>query len=712
MFEAIFIISLFFILFLVLGFIEAHGFYWSLLFTSILFYLDLHILSGYYSLTIWPIFFVIVAVLNVRIIRRSVLTRALILRLKNIMPPMSLTEKEAIEAGDSYFEADLFTGKPDWNKLLNIPHAKLSDEEQLFIDNQVETLCTMLNDWKIVHEDYDLSPETWDYLKQEKFFGLIIPKEYGGLAFSAYAHSCIVTKISSRSITAAVTVMVPNSLGPAELLMLYGTEQQKDHYLPRLSSGEDIPCFALTAPEAGSDAGSIVDYGVVCKGQFNGEEVLGIRLNFNKRYITLAPIATVIGLAFKLYDPDKLIGDKYNLGITVCLIPKDTENLETGKRHFPLDLGFMNGPVRGHDVFVPMDYVIGGQDMLGQGWRMLMECLSIGRGISLPALSSGISQMLYRTTGSYSRVRKQFKTSIGKFEGVEEALARIGAYTYLMEATRRFTVSALDNGVKPAIASAITKCHLTEKGREVVNDTMDIHGGRGIMLGKNNYAGRAYQAIPISITVEGANILTRNLIIFGQGSIRSHPYLLNEMMALSEPTKWSSVVKFDENFFAHIKYAIGSKVRTFVYGCTNAFFVKVPSAGNIKYYYRSLTWMSSALAFVSDVTLATLGGSLKRKERISARLGDVLSYLYIASATIKMYQEQGYREDSRDYVIWTLDYCLHNIQDAFKYIFLNYPSKFIGKCLGCIVFPKGAPFNKPSDDLDHKIAKKILQVKI
>lgn len=694
------------LIFFTLSFYQSSIYIWVAFFALELLYIDMYFISTTNSIVIWTCFLSISLILSIPMIRRSVLTRGLFNKFKKMLPRMSDTEKEALEAGDAWIEADFFKGEIDWQKIINLPSVELTKEEESFLNNQVNTLCSMLDDWEIVHENYDLSKETWDYLKKEKFFGMIIPKEYGGLGFSAYAHSCIVTKIASRSITAAVTVMVPNSLGPAELIMHYGTKEQQEYYLPRLSTGEEIPCFALTAPEAGSDAGSIVDYGVVCEQEFNGEKVLGIKLNWNKRYITLAPVATIIGLAFKLFDPDGLIGDKESLGITVCLIPSDLPNVHTGKRHFPLDLGFMNGPTRGHEVFVPMSYVIGGQSMLGQGWRMLMECLSIGRSISLPALSTGLGQMLFRTTSAYSKVRKQFKTSIGKFEGVEEALARIGAFTYLMEATRCFTISAIDQGYKPSIASAITKYHLTELGRKLVNDSMDIHGGRGIMLGKNNYAGRAYQAIPISITVEGANILTRNLIIFGQGLVRCHPYLLSHMQDLSKDT-WSSVVSLDRNLFSHIGYSISKVTKAFIYGLSKGALVNVNGPKELRPYFKKLSWLSAAFAALVEISIAVYGGSLKRRERLSARLGDVLSYLYLASALIKYYTDNGNKEEARPYLLWCLNYCLSNIEKAFKAIFENYSGKIFKSLLKFLVFPRGLNFSYPIDKLDHAISENM-----
>ncbi|MFT7674341.1 MAG: acyl-CoA dehydrogenase, partial [Gammaproteobacteria bacterium] len=463
----------------------------------------------------WSIYLTLVVFLGNADIRKQRLSRPLLNRVKLLLPPMSETEQDAIEAGTVWWEAELFRGAPDWSKLLGYKPPSLSEQEQAFLDGPVDTLCSMLDDWEITHNQIDLSKEVWEFLKTNRFFGMIVPREYGGLEFSAYAHSEVVMKISARSVSAGVTVMVPNSLGPAELLLHYGTEEQKNHYLPRLANGREIPCFALTGPDAGSDAGSIPDTGIICHGEYQGETVLGLRLNWEKRYITLGPIATVIGLAFKAFDPDQLIGNQRELGITCALVPADTSGVIIGNRHYPMNSAFMNGPNSGKDVFIPMDFIIGGQDNIGKGWRMLVESLSVGRGISLPTQGVSAGKAACRTTGAYARIRKQFNTSIGKFEGVEEALARIGGLSYMMDAGRLLTLGALDNGEKPSVVTAILKYYNTEHMRTVLNDSMDIHGGRGICLGPSNYLGRAYQSIPVGITVEGANILTRTMIIFG-----------------------------------------------------------------------------------------------------------------------------------------------------------------------------------------------------
>lgn len=652
----------------------------------------------------WIVWLGLAVLLGVPPLRYRVLTQPLMERLNVILPPMSETERAALEAGDVWWEADLFRGRPDWKQLMGTTLPPLTQEEQAFLDNQVETLCGMLDDFKIVTQDHDLSKEVWEYLKKERFFGMIIPKEFGGLGFSGLAHSSIVVKIATRSVSASVDMMVPNSLGPAELLLHYGTPEQKQYYLPRLARGEEIPCFGLTGPEAGSDAAAIPDTGVVCKGQYDGKEVLGIRLNFDKRYITLAPVATVVGLAFRLSDPEHLLGDKKDIGITLALIPAKHPGVEIGERHDPMSLAFMNGPIRGKDVFIPLDWVIGGPAKVGQGWRMLMECLAAGRSISLPALSTAIAQLSYRMTGAYSLIRKQFKLPVGYFEGVEEALASIAGLTYLIEAARRVTVAAVDSHLKPAVASAIVKCHLTEMGRQVLNNAMDVHGGRGIQLGPRNYLGLYHFGVPISITVEGANILTRNLIIFGQGVFRCHPYVQAEMAAIAN----SDLKAFDKLLLSHIGYAVSNlvAVKAMNLGAAPLF---VRGKSPVVHYYRQLTRMSAALALTSDVAMLMLGGALKRKERLSARLGDVLSYLYLATSALKYYNDNQKSADDLLHVHWTVQYCLYNIQKAFNEFFENFPVRWVGCLLRVLIFPWGRPYQLPSDKLSHQLARKMLE---
>jgi len=641
-------------------------------------------------------------------LRREHLSRPVFEFFKRVLPPMSDTEQEALEAGDTWWDADLFKGAPNWKQWLAIPFPELSKEESDFLENQTEKLCKMLNDWNIVHIDKDLPPEAWDYLKKEKFFGMIIPREYGGLGFSALAHSTIVTKIATRSASAAVTAMVPNSLGPAELLMKYGTDEQRQHYLPRLASGEDIPCFALTGPEAGSDAGAMTDTGIVCKGLFEGKECLGISVTWNKRYITLAPVATVLGLAFKLYDPEHLLSEKEERGITVALIPTNHEGVQIGHRHFPMAMTFMNGPTRGENVFIPLEWIIGGVERAGQGWRMLVECLSEGRAISLPALSTATGKLSYRLTGAYARLRTQFNLAIGNFEGVEEALARIAGHTYQLEAARIITAGAVDKHIKPAVVSAIAKYHMTEKSRIVIQDAMDIHGGRGLIMGPANYLAHAYMSMPIGITVEGANILTRNLMIFGQGAIRCHPFIAREMVAAKNPDVAAGLIEFDSLIFRHIGYGISNFVRTLSLGLSGGLIASRPVQDTTARYYQQLTRMSSALALTSDISMLMFGGELKRKERLSARLGDILSQLYLASTVLRYYE--NYQRDTADlpYVQWNIELSLYECQRAFNDFFDNLANRPVALLLQRIVFPWGAAYRRPSDQLDHKIVQTML----
>jgi acyl-CoA dehydrogenase len=567
----------------------------------------------------WLLFLLIFTPLNIPSVRKKYLSGPLFKFYRKVMPTMSRTEREAIAAGTVAWEGDLFRGNPDWKKLLGFKAPTLSAEEQAFMDGPVEKLCQMINDWDITHTRMDLSPEMWAFVKEQGFFGLIIPKQYGGKQFSAYAHSQILVKISGKSLTVSSTVAVPNSLGPAELLLHYGTEEQKNYYLPRLARGEEIPCFALTSPIAGSDAGAMTDHGIVCYQEVKGEKTLGIRLTFDKRYITLAPIATVIGLAFKLYDPDHLIGKKTDIGITCALIPRNTPGIAIGRRHFPLDTPFQNGPIHGKDVFIPIDWIIGGQAQAGKGWHMLMECLAAGRAITLPSSATGGAKILSYASGAYARIRRQFNVYIGKFEGIEEPLARVGAYTYLMDAARSFAASIVDTGEKPAVASAIVKYHVTELGRKASIDGMDIHGGKGICLGPKNYLGRGFEASPIAITVEGANILTRNMIIFGQGAMRCHPYVLKELEAAHLPDEKAALDAFDNVVMKHIAFAFSNIVRSFVLGVTSSLIVITPRT-KTRRYFQHMTRFCSALALATDVCMLVLGGGLKRKENVSARL--------------------------------------------------------------------------------------------
>ncbi|WP_412503081.1 acyl-CoA dehydrogenase FadE [Shewanella chilikensis] len=652
----------------------------------------------------WIIFLVIALPLNLSAFRQSVITRPLLKLYRGIMPEMSSTEKEAIEAGTTWWEADLFAGNPNWKKLHNYPVARLSAEEHAFLEGPVEEVCRMVNQHMVSHQLADLPAEVWQFLKDKGFFAMIIKKKYGGLEFSAYAQSRVLQKLAGVSSELASTVGVPNSLGPGELLQHYGTPEQQDHYLPRLAKGLEVPCFALTSPEAGSDAGAIPDFGVVCKGQWQGEEVLGMKLTWNKRYITLAPVATVLGLAFKLKDPEHLLGDKEELGITCALIPTDVEGVETGRRHFPLNCMFQNGPTRGKEVFVPLSFIIGGPKMAGQGWRMLVECLSVGRGITLPSNSAGGVKTAALATGAYARIRRQFKLPIGKLEGIEEPMARIGGNAYLMDAVTSLTTTGIDLGEKPSVISAIVKYHLTDRMQKCVIDAMDIHGGKGVCLGPNNYLGRGYQAAPIAITVEGANILTRSMIIYGQGAIRCHPYVLAEMESAFDSDVNRGLNNFDAALFGHIGFTTSNFIRSLWMGLTGSRFSNAPFADKTKRYYQHMNRFSANLALLSDLAMATLGGNLKRKERISARLGDLLSQLYLASATLKRYQDEGRQSEDLPLVQWAVEDALYKLQSSLDDLLDNFPAG-LGGVLRLVLFPFGRPLKRPSDVLDHKVAK-------
>ncbi|KAF0204543.1 MAG: hypothetical protein FD173_1585 [Gallionellaceae bacterium] len=646
-----------------------------------------------------------IVIFGIPFLRRWLVSRPVLNIFRSILPQVSQTEQEALDAGTVWWDGELFSGNPHWNKLLALPKPVLSAEEQSFLDNEVEQLCAMIDDWDVTHVRQDMSPQTWQFIKDKGFFGMIIPKEYGGLQFSAQAHSAVVTKVASRSGTAAVTVMVPNSLGPAELLLHYGTQEQKDKYLRRLAKGQEVPCFALTGPFAGSDAGAIPDVGIVCYGDFNGQpNVLGVRVTWEKRYITLAPIATLLGLAFKLYDPDNLLGAEVARGITLALIPTDTPGVNVGRRHFPLNSAFQNGPTSGKDVFIPMDYIIGGTERIGQGWRMLMECLAAGRSISLPASATGASKLAARTSGAYGRVRKQFHLPVGKFEGVEEALTRIAGNLYVMDAARVLTAQAVDLGEKPSVISAIVKYHCTERGRTIINDAMDVHGGKGICMGPDNYLGRFYQQTPIGITVEGANILTRSLIIFGQGAVRAHPYVLKEIQATHEQNRSKAVHDFDAAFFGHISFAMSNAVRSFLFALTSGHIINVPTGEPTRRYYQLLTRYSASFALAADVAMLVLGGGLKRREKLSARLGDVLSHLYLCSAVLKKFEDDGRPVEDLPLLDWAMQDGLCRIQTAFDGVMQNFPNRFAALLLRVLIFPLGQCRKPPSDELGHEVA--------
>jgi acyl-CoA dehydrogenase len=653
----------------------------------------------------WLLFVLIAfaVVLAVPPIRRALITRWVMPILAGTLPRMGETERIALEAGSVWWDAELFSGRPRWKRLLEFKPKPLTPKERAFLDGPVEELCRIIDDWDVIQKG-DLSPEAWAHLKKHRFFGMIIPEEYGGLGFSALAHSAVITKISSRSVTAAVTAMVPNSLGPAELILHYGTDAQKKHYLPRLASAEEIPCFALTEPGAGSDATAQHSEGVVCRGTFEGREVLGMRLNWNKRYITLAPVATVLGLAFRLRDPERLLGGAEDLGITCALLPTRLPGVQIGERHDPLGVPFLNGPTYGTDVFAPVDFIIGGPARAGQGWRMLMDCLAAGRGISLPSLSVGAAELATRTTSAYANVREQFGLPIGRFEGIEEPLARIAGMTYIMDAARRLTAGAIDSGQKPAVISAIVKRYLTEGMRAVVNDAMDVQAGAAISRGPRNILAGPYASVPVGITVEGANILTRSLIVYGQGAIRCHPYVQAEMRAVAE----KDLVAFDRAFFGHVGHTVGTGARAFGMaifgGGTGGSGVSGP-AGPM---FGRLARYSAAFGVVSDAAMVTLGGTLKRRERLSGRLADALAWMYLCSAMLKRFVDDGQPKRDLPYARWASAHACHQIEIALTGVLANLPSRPAAWMLRLVVFPLGAHVRPVSDRVSAAVAHSIM----
>ena len=653
-------------------------------------------------LLLWAVFGLMI-VPNLVELRREKITKPLLEIYRKMLPAMSDTEREALEAGNVWWDGELFSGMPEWDRLMSYPAPELSEEEQAFFDGPCEELCLMLDDWDICHVRADMPREVWDFIIDKKFFAMIIPKQYGGLEFSAYANAMVIAKLASRSPTASSTVGVPNSLGPAELLLHYGTEEQKNHYLPGLAAGTEIPCFALTSPEAGSDAASLIDSGIVCKGKWQGKTITGIRLNWNKRYITLAPVATVLGLAFKLYDPDHLIGDKDEYGITAALVPTDIPGVTVGRRHYPMTIAFQNGPTTGEDVFVPLDSIIGGPEMAGKGWKMLVELLSVGRAITLPSTAAGGGQAASYASGAYATIRKQFNMSIANFEGVGEALTRIGGNTYIMTAAVSVTAGAIDQGEKPAVPSAILKYHCTELGRKIACDTMDVHGGKAISLGPKNYIGRGFMATPIAITVEGANILTRSLIIYGQGAIRCHPFVLPEMHAAGDEDTDRGLVEFDKALFGHIGYAISNMARSFFLALTHAKFSRVPLNTPTRRYYQNINRYSAAFALASDLAMLTLGGTLKKRELLSARLGDVLSSMYLASTVLKHFENQGRRATDLPLVEWSVRTLMYGAQESLHAFLRNFPNRWVAAFLRIFIFPRGRTYSAPSDELARKV---------
>jgi acyl-CoA dehydrogenase len=642
-------------------------------------------------------------------LRREFISKPIYRWAQRVLPSLSDTERDAIEAGDTWWDADLFGGNPDWAQLLAFPAPRLSAEEQALLDGPVDELCRMLDEWHINWELRDLPSEVWDFLKQKKLFAMIIPKRYGGLGFSAYAHSEVIRKLSTRSLSGAVTAMVPNSLGPGELLLHFGTKAQQDYWLPRLAEGKEIPCFGLTSPEAGSDAAAMVDSGVVCRGSWQGRDVLGIRLNWHKRYITLGPVATVLGLAFKLYDPDHLIGERDEIGITLALVPTNLPGVAIGRRHLPALFAFQNGPNWGRDVFIPMDNVIGGIEQAGEGWKMLMSALAAGRGISLPSLSAAASAFAAHTTGAYARVREQFHLPIGRFEAVQERLGRMAATVYLLDGARRMTCAAIDRGERPAVITAIMKAQATERMRVVANDAMDVHGGKAVQEGPLNYLGHLYRGVPIGITVEGANIVTRALIQFGQGVIRSHPYLLREITALEDRDAARGLERFDRAFWGHVGHSLVNALRAWGRAWTGGVFAPAPAAGATRRFFKPLGRYASAFALASDVALISFGGALKRKEMITARFGDILSELYLLSAVLKRWEEEGRQETDLPLVEWCMESGFATIETRFDEIFSNFPNRPAAWLLRFLLLPLGPRRRGPSDRLTQACANFLLE---
>ncbi|RLQ20244.1 acyl-CoA dehydrogenase [Seongchinamella sediminis] len=666
-----------------------------------------------YSVGMWIVLLplaAVILVLNVPGWRRSWLARPVYERLRKAMPPMSKTEREALEAGTTWWEKDLFSGNPDWGKFANIKPPQLTEAEQTYMDVEVENLCKLIDDWD-VQQRQDLSPETWDYLRQHGFFGLIIPEEFGGRDFSPYAQSRVMSKIASRSISVAVTAMVPNSLGPGELLVKYGTDEQKKRWLPGLADGTELPCFGLTGPEAGSDAGAIPDLAIVCRGEFEGEEVLGLRLTFSKRWITLAPVATVVGLAFQLRDPEGLLGDPdiVDYGITCALLPADHPGVEIGERHNP-GVPFMNGPIMGKDVFFPADWIIGGPEMAGKGWRMLIECLGAGRGVSLPALATASGEMCYLTVGAFARIRRQFNTEIGNFEGVQEVTAEIAAGAYTLEAMRQMVTRGLQDGA-PGVLTAMAKYHATERMRELVNHAMDVVSGRAIQLGPRNFMASNYHALPVAITVEGANILTRSLMIFGQGALRCHPYLFDEMQTLEAEDKEQGLAAFEPLLMGHLGHVAGNFARLLVYGITTSRFSPVPADASTfsERWYRRLNQLSCALASCSDVALAVLGGDLKRRELLSARLGDVHSELFIACSILKYHDTSERSPEATAHAEFALGQSLHKAQQALSAFCRNFPTPWLGGLLRVICLPPWNAIATPDDQQIRTLGELIME---
>jgi acyl-CoA dehydrogenase len=663
-----------------------------------------------FKIIFWLGFSLFVGVCFLRPLRRRWITSWIFKTYKKLMPSMSETEREALCAGDVGWVSEIFSGRPNWSKLKEMPFSHLSPEEQEFLDGPVETLCSLIDNWEI-SRSLEIPAEVLNYIKEQRFFSMIIPKSYGGLEFSAVAQSTVLSKIGAHSNAIATVVAVPNSLGPGELLLHYGTDQQKKHYLPRLAKSEEIPCFALTSPTAGSDAASIIDRGVVCQMEFDGKEQLCIRLNWDKRYITLAPIATLLGLAFKLYDPDQLLGTKGYIGITCALIPTTTPNVTIGRRHLPVGSAFPNGPTQGRDVIIPMDWIIGGVRMAGKGWKMLMSCLAAGRGISLPSVSGGTMAKLLLTSSAYARIRTQFNAPIGHFGGVQEALVQVVGYAYLVQSLRLFTASHIDEGVSPIVETAITKYNATEYARKAMSAAMDLHGGKGICMGPTNYITQSYFETPVAITVEGANILTRSMITFGQGAIRCHPYVLEELFAAQDDDSSAGLLKFDKAFWSHVGFVFSNHVRSFFIGLTNGYFVRVPNYGPLKRYYQLATRFSSILALIADVAMVSVGSALKRNEYLSGRLADMVSSIYMVTSVLKYYE--SIPTDNRcELDEWIAKWVCLDLFKLFERqlheLLINFPNRWVARYLRVYTMPWGRFLNSSTDNLLNKITLAML----
>ncbi|GLQ56902.1 acyl-CoA dehydrogenase [Devosia nitrariae] len=652
---------------------------------------------------------VVLLALSVRAVRKALLTAPAYGMVRKILPRVSRTEQEALDAGTIGWDAELFYGRPDWTKLTSIRPLTLTEEEKAFLDGPTEEVCAMIDDWETRNERADLSPEVWQFLKEKGFLGMLIDKAYDGLGFSAQAQSMIVSKIASRSVAAGITVMVPNSLGPGELLEKYGTPEQKETYLSRLARGLEVPCFALTGVHSGSDAGNMRDVGVVTKGTWNGKEVVGVTLSWDKRYITLAPIATLIGLAFDLHDPDNLLGKGEHVGITLALIPHDHPGVEIGRRHFPARQAFMNGPTRGKDVFVPMDYLIGGVDYAGQGWRMLMECLSTGRAISLPAIGSISIKQALRVTSAYARIRRQFGIPVGIMEGVAEPLAGMVKSAYTFEAARRLTASMVDEGQRPSVLSALLKYRTTEAMRDCLDAAFDIHGGRAIQDGPSNYLFGGYMATPVAITVEGANILTRTLMTFAQGVLRAHPFLYKEVQAAQNPDRKAGVDAFDKAFAGHTAFMLRNKIATFLHAVTFGMFASSPVDHEMARWYRQLHRYAQAFALVADWTTVVLGGALKARQQISGRMADILGDLYLMSAVLKRYEDEGRLADDRALVDAIMADRIAAMEATFGEVFANFPSRLFAFAMRVLCFPFGRHARPAPDRVNNGFVSMVLR---